>query len=165
MTYEYLKEHFRYHRSGYLIRIKFGSGPRHVIVKGTPNSTGYRTINVRGKSALIHRAIFLLVKGWLPKALDHKDRDKSNNRIGNLRPASQEINCHNRSVSKNTVSGVRGVTFKKDKKLWRGRLTVSGRSIHICSSKNKTKVIRRVRAAQRAVLETLLSKQKTIAHI
>lgn len=69
---------------------------------------------------LLHRMIFLYHKGYLPRKVDHHDRDKLNNKIENLRDANDVINAMNVGLSKNNTSGYKGVSKYKGK--WRARL-------------------------------------------
>jgi hypothetical protein len=66
---------------------------------------------VAGKLYLLHRLIFLYHYGYIPDVLDHKDRDRSNNKIENLRAATNSINASNTKVYKSSTTGVKGVTF------------------------------------------------------
>lgn len=70
---------------------------------------GYIGIIVHKKSYLAHRIIFALHHGYLPFFVDHKDRDRSNNFIENLRPANMNENVHNSSTPKSNKTGVKGV--------------------------------------------------------
>jgi hypothetical protein len=54
--------------------------------------------------------------------LDHKDRNKLNNRKKNLRPAQKYQNNHNRDLLPGNKSGITGVFFCKDG--WFGRIQV-----------------------------------------
>ena len=51
--------------------------------------------------------------------LDHKDRDRSNNRIENLRVLSRSDNCLNRGRRSDNTSGVAGIVINWDTR--RGR--------------------------------------------
>ena len=158
ITQEYLKEHFSYHKDGYLIRKKYLGGPKVTIVRGSKSSSKYLSTRILGKSVLMHRMIFLLLKGWLPEFLDHKDQNRHNNRIENLRPSTKKFNCFHRKVSSKSTSKVRGVDFHKAHGTWRGRVVVDGKSIHIASSKNKKYVVDKVVAFQQIRLNQLLDK-------
>lgn len=57
----------------------------------------------------LHRLIFLYHKGYLPKLIDHKDRDQNNNRIENLREGDLASNGANSVIPVNNVSGFKGV--------------------------------------------------------
>ncbi len=127
-TQSRLKELFRYCRkSGKLIRIKRqGRGLVGQTVEGSLHHTGYLQFKVDDKTIRYHRAVFLFHKGYLPKLVDHKDQDKTNNRIGNLRDATRSQNAHNSKMFKNNTSGFKGVFYEKDDKLWSARIQING---------------------------------------
>jgi hypothetical protein len=59
---------------------------------------------------MAHRLAWLHFYGqWPENQIDHRDLDKANNRIENLRPASPSNNSANKKVMKNNVLGVKGV--------------------------------------------------------
>lgn len=61
------------------------------------------------------RIIFLYHKGWLPKMVDHKDRNTTNNRIENLRAANESQNGVNVTKKSNTTSKFLGVHLSQCK--------------------------------------------------
>ena len=66
-----------------------------------------------------HRVAWLYVHSEWPKGLlDHRDLDRSNNRIGNLREATRSQNSANRSRQRNNTSGFKGVRFDKSNDRW-----------------------------------------------
>lgn len=74
------------------------------------HGAGYRTVSVAGRLYLAHRIAWLYVKGvWPDGQLDHRDRDRANNRFKNLRPATNQQNCWNMGPQRNNTTGVRGV--------------------------------------------------------
>ena len=84
-------------------------------------TSGHTTINFRDKRGekhheLTHRVIFMMHHGWVPKCLDHLDRDPTNNRIENLRPACKSLNSQNRGSQVNTKWGMRGIYRDKHDK-------------------------------------------------
>lgn len=97
----------------------------------SPNSIckGYRTIHIDGKNYKQHRVIFLYYHGYLPKALDHIDRDKLNNNIDNLRPSTRNGNNHNVGISKANTSGYKGVYWHKPRKKWRAMIKINRKQI------------------------------------
>ena len=62
---------------------------------GSPNKRGYIRIGIAKKYYMAHRLIWLYHRGWLPEALDHKNGNPSDNRMSNLRPATQTQNRWN----------------------------------------------------------------------
>jgi hypothetical protein len=92
---------------------KIDSPPNFVKGKiaGTINNTGYYRTKVFGKKYLNHRIIFAMHHGYMPKYIDHIDRNRLNNKIENLRPATRRLNAINREYknSKNTASGLQGI--------------------------------------------------------
>lgn len=83
---------------------------------------GYKRILIDGELVFQHRIIWKLVFGVEPKYIDHTDRDKSNNRLNNLRDVSHQENMRNRSRHKNNSSGETGVFWYSDRKKWGARL-------------------------------------------
>lgn len=66
---------------------------------GSINSDGYLRVRVNAQEYMVHRLVWKLVtKEDIPEGcmVDHIDRDRCNNRIGNLRLANHEINQNNR---------------------------------------------------------------------
>ena len=64
--------------------------------------------------------------------IDHKDRNKKNNRKYNLRPCTNEQNACNKDTIKNNKSGFRGVFFKTDKNKW--QVKIRQKFIKYCDS-------------------------------
>lgn len=85
-------------------RAKAGDIPKNV------HPTGYETIHIGRRNYLKHRVVWLVVYGeWPSGALDHRDGDKTNNGIGNLRLATPSQNQYNKLASPNSQTGVKGV--------------------------------------------------------
>lgn len=63
-----------------------------------------------------------------PFSIDHIDCDRLNNRISNLRAATQSQNGMNSKMSKNNTSGVKGVHWGADGK-WRAAIIIKHRMI------------------------------------
>lgn len=56
---------------------------------GTPHRSGYIWIGLNGKLLAAHRLAFLWMAGaWPTRQVDHRDRDRANNRWTNLRDAT-----------------------------------------------------------------------------
>jgi hypothetical protein len=84
------------------------------------------TVRIYGKLCLSSRIIFLWHKGWLPKIVDHRDRNKQNNHIENLRAATDSQNCKNRKSLKNSTSKYLGVSLAKGK-FWVAQIKINGK--------------------------------------
>lgn len=64
-----------------------------------------------------------------PEQLDHIDRNRQNNKIENLRAATNTTNQHNASTRKDNTSGCTGVHKKNGK--WQARIASFGKRIHL----------------------------------
>lgn len=64
-------------------------------VVGT-NDRGYLITKIGNKTFKVHRLIWLLENDCLPIQIDHKDGDKTNNQISNLRDVDDTTNQQNR---------------------------------------------------------------------
>jgi hypothetical protein len=63
--------------------------------------------------------------------IDHKNGDRSDNRIANLRLASNSENGLNRKLQRNSTSAHRGVYYHKQKKKWEVRIKVKGKRLYL----------------------------------
>lgn len=82
-------------------------------IAGWSTSSGYVTISCDSKTYYAHRLAWLYVNGNMPKhQIDHINREKSDNRIYNLREASSSENSLNasRKHGKSKYKGVIGPT-------------------------------------------------------
>lgn len=91
-------------------------------------------IEVSGKGYLAHRLIFLYHNGYLPKLIDHKDRNPRNNNIDNLREATRSQNQANRKQQKNK-SGFKGVHQHIGRKSFYALISVNKKSFRLGSFK------------------------------
>ena len=90
-------------------------------VAGTvDNTTGYLRITVDGKIYKAHRLAWLLHTGeWPVDQIDHANNVKTDNRIVNLRPATNGENNQNKGKNRSNTSGFKGVCFDKHSGKWR----------------------------------------------
>ena len=75
---------------------------------GCQDSNGRLRFSYQNKGYSVHRVIYLMHHNTLPAVLDHIDGDYLNNRIENLREATQMQNCWNAKTSKKNKTGVKG---------------------------------------------------------
>ena len=90
---------------------------------GTINKSGYVVFRVKDKLLYAHRVAFFLVHGFLPKMVDHINRNRSDNRSANLREANAKLNAEN--------SKGYGVTKPKHTKKWASSITNNRKRIHL----------------------------------
>jgi len=97
---------------------------------GTPRKEGYITIELQKTKYYAHRLIWSLLNGAIPedKHIDHINRNKSDNRIENLRLVTSRENALNTNPKKNNT-GVYGVT--KDRDYYKVSFTVNRKPIHV----------------------------------
>ena len=81
----------------------------------------------KSKKYYIHRLVsfcFLELDIENPvQVIDHKDRDKSNNVVSNLRIVTNQQNLFN--------TNAKGYSWHKHSKKWRAYITVDGKTIHL----------------------------------
>ncbi len=71
------------------------------------------------------------------KPNDHKDGDIFNNRKCNLRKCTSSQNNCNRKIPKNNTSGLKGVSWHKNKKKWEADITINNKTIFLGLYKDK----------------------------
>ncbi|MDX3926753.1 MAG: HNH endonuclease [Shinella sp.] len=109
---------------------------------GNYDRVGYLYIGIDGQKYAGHRLAWLIIHGDIPDMdIDHKDGDRSNNRIRNLRLASDSQNQANMKLPCNNTSGCKGVSWHKSNKAWQARIIVGGKKIHLGSFPNKSLAI------------------------
>ena len=113
---EMLYEIFEY-RNGFLYNKKQRcSRAKKGDVAGSIDNRGYCTTYVNSVRFSVHRLIFFMHHGYLPKYIDHINGIKTDNRIENLREATISQNsCNRLGIGK---SGIKGVHWNKYHKKW-----------------------------------------------
>lgn len=95
-------------------------------------ATGYIHISINGKKYPAHRLAWLYVNGeWPDASIDHINRNKSDNRIANLRVATSAENQQNRQKNKNNTSGIQGVYWDKRTSKWQAQIMLARKCIYI----------------------------------
>jgi hypothetical protein len=81
---------------------------------------GYRTISFCKRSFLVHRLVWLFTYGAWPNGhIDHLNGDRADNRIENLREASDTENMRNQKLRTDSSSGFAGVSYSRERGKWR----------------------------------------------
>lgn len=126
-----LHERFEY-RNGELFykisplpKIKVGSKV------GSVNRAGYVKVTLNKKKYFVHRIIFMMQHGYLPKEIDHINCNPSDNRIENLREVNRTQNRYNIVSYKTNTSGVKNVVKNKKLNKWEVSINVDGKRKYI----------------------------------
>jgi len=98
------------------------------------NHKGYRMLCLKDNNYYIHILVYLVENGFeAPDQIDHRDHNRSNNHISNLRACSCSENRGNVDLRKDNTSGYRGVYSNKRDQNWKAQITVNGKVIHLGS--------------------------------
>lgn len=99
-------------------------GPKGAIA-GTSDPRGYRVIRIDKVMHAAHRLAWFYVHGrWPEPGVDHRNGDKSDNRIANLREATAAQNLENIPLRKDNLCGVPGVHRMRNR--WAARIRHRG---------------------------------------
>jgi len=137
ITQKKLKQLFKYRkRKGGFKRyphIQLKGGECYTL--GSTHHSGYRFINYHNISYPEHHLVWLLFKGAFPDTtkyeIDHKNRNRSDNRIENLRLVDRSGNAKNHGKRVDNTSGCTGVAWRKEACCWRARLYVGKKCINL----------------------------------
>ena len=133
LRYEEVARLFTYDReTGVLYwRIRNSNNTRRNYVAGSikGNNNGYRRVRIKGKSYKEHRIIMMLCFGHIPEnaEIDHINHVRDDNRLVNLRFATQGENLKNQSVSSKSTTGVTGVYFSKSRNKFIAQIKVTAK--------------------------------------
>lgn len=97
---------------------------------GYPNSNGYTGLVVGGRHVVAHRLVWLMAHGTLPEALDHINGVRSDNRLENLRAATQAQNACNVTVVYGATP-FKGVTLHKQTGKFQAQITKDRRTRYL----------------------------------
>jgi len=127
---EELKTKFRYEpETGHIYWVEPGKGKIKKKPAGTKMSTGYIGVLIKGKRYLAHRIAWALHHGaWPDDQIDHINGDKTDNKISNLREATNSQNGKNYGFNCANTSGVKGVSWCKDTEKWRAVIRSEGKA-------------------------------------
>lgn len=81
------------------------------------------------KTYKLHRVIMGVTNSKIE--VDHINHDRLDNRKKNLRICSHALNGQNLPIKKNNTSGFSGVQWDKARKLWKTRIKLNYKEIHI----------------------------------
>ena len=145
LTQELLKEKLHYDKDTGVftwLDVKANAGKMRGKVAGCLLTTGYSTIGftlpkANSRRFLAHRLAWLYEHGEFPKgSLDHINHVKTDNRIKNLRIATQKENIRNMSMSSRNTTGHTGVCFHKHANKYVAHVRVDYKKIHLGTFEN-----------------------------
>jgi len=146
------------------------------ILKNCINNEGYYQVNLYKDKKRTTKTIHQLVANTFIEnpenkfCVDHINNDKLDNNVNNLRWATSNENQHNRKISKNNTSGIKGVYFDRNANKWRAQLKIDGIKIYIGSFENiKSQKLQELKPQMKRLgfTRTLVNKNKiiTFCHI
>jgi hypothetical protein len=94
------------------------------------------TINKRRKTIQMHREIMNPAKGL---EIDHRNNNALDNRRLNMRTCTRAQNMANSRAQKGKSSAFKGVSFHKEYRKWRGRITHLGKDLHLGFFRNQVR--------------------------
>jgi hypothetical protein len=119
-------------------RANRGPNARAGATAGNLNHHGYIQIVVCRRKYQAHRLAWLHVYGkWPPHDIDHINLDRCDNRLANLRSATRSENLANTSVRADNTSGVKGVSWHKQRGKWAARARINGKYAHLGLFENR----------------------------
>lgn len=90
---------------------------------GCRTARGYRAIRFAGKLHYEHRLAILFTTGdWPVEQVDHINGVKTDNRLSNLRPATNAENCYNLKLQRRNTSGTKGVSWDESRGKWQAKI-------------------------------------------
>ena len=90
-------DNYLYYEEGKLFWKNRSSSYKYLNGKqaGHFNKDGYNVVSVKCRYIYAHRIVFFMHYRYWPEEVDHKNRDRSDNRIENLRPCTISQNRRN----------------------------------------------------------------------
>lgn len=119
-----LRELYRYDPATGSLHLRKSSGGRVAGSKaGSVRPDGYSQISIRKNLFLAHRVAWALHYGaWPSREVDHRNLDRTDNRISNLRLASSSQNKSNATKRARNKSGIKGVCWHRQRGKWHAQI-------------------------------------------
>lgn len=98
---------------------------------GCTSAHGYVVIRFCGILFYAHHIVFFIKTGKWQSYIDHKDGNKTNNKIENLRPATHKENMRNTKPRIGCTSAYKGVAWSDAANKWRAYIGLDGRQEYL----------------------------------
>lgn len=128
LTKEELKESLLYDKkTGDFFWVKKSNNQvKDGSIAGYITAQGYREICLSGVSYKAHRLAWLYVYSEMPiDQIDHINHIRDDNRIVNLRQATNKANHRNRTLQANNTTGISGIVSYKNGFRWKAQIKVN----------------------------------------
>lgn len=165
ITQDLVKQMFDYRDDGNLIwKVNRGRNKTKGRVAGGSSTDGiYRVVSLGNRQYKVHRLIYLWHKGELPKEVDHKNNNCTDNKIENLRKCCREQNQRNRTkTNKTTSSKYKGVHFNVSTRKWIAKIGYKNRSIYLGRFTNKAEAAQAYNLAAQKLFSNFANLNNTL---
>lgn len=127
---------FQYDPCSGLLTWRFNRGTRKCAgsVAGSRHRDGYQHVKVGPRTFMVHRIAWIMHhRARIPDGaqIDHKNNLKSDNRIENLRLATDQQNKQNRPTRRTSRSGLKGATLHRASGLWAATIKANKTRHHL----------------------------------
>ena len=113
-------------------RVSHGTKKKDSRAGYMKKSDGYYRVTVDRKTYLLHRLAWLYCYGsWPIDQIDHRNGNRDDNRISNLRMADHTTNQHNAHRRRDNKSGKSGVCWVRAQQRWRAYIRVNRKYRHL----------------------------------
>lgn len=105
---------------------------RRGAVAGTPNGQGYRKIRIDGRPYRAARLAWFYVHGrWPVNKIDHINTIRDDDRLCNLREATDNQSAQNQKRHRDSTHDLKGVYWSSRELKWWAKISVDGRCIRL----------------------------------
>ena len=131
MNIERLKALFEFNNGVLINKVSRGKAKKGELA-GYVAEDGYCRVRIDGKYYYIHKIVWAMHHGEIPTGVvDHKDCDKTNNDISNLRLATQLTNQYNKTRQKDGTSKYKGVWYDAKKRVWKASIRLPDKRLYL----------------------------------
>ena len=101
-------------------------------VAGYVDTKGYHCVGIDHVTYKVHRIVWALHYGeWPTQPIDHRNGNKGDNSIANLREVTHVVNSHNQSFRSTNRSGIHGVSWNRRSGKWVAQIMADRRKLHL----------------------------------